>query len=124
MGGNASACANPRQGQFGSDEESGGAPDKSGYRRARAGKRGVSRGGGSHHRQLKEEQFSGIAKIQLISVSPQHALSMQVPTPEESCESAIVMSKIRLVLSHYALSPKLFSSIPTSGAPMKLFVER
>lgn len=58
MGGNESAIADRKHGSDGG----------SGLRRP--GRRGGSRGGsGSHHRMLKEDQFSGIAVIQLTSVS-------------------------------------------------------
>jgi hypothetical protein len=68
MGGNESAIADRKHGSDGGS----GAPGK-GLRRP--GRRGGSRGGsgshgsGSHHRILKEDQFSGIAVIQLTSVS-------------------------------------------------------
>lgn len=72
MGGNASQCVNPQQGQTaGSDDD----PDKSGSRRLRVGKRSGVKGSGNFQRQLKEEQFSGIAKVQITSVSPHHVLS-------------------------------------------------
>jgi phosphatidylserine decarboxylase len=66
MGGNESAIADRKHGSDGGS----GAPGK-GLRRP--GRRGGSRGGsgshgsGSHHRILKEDQFSGIAVIQLTS---------------------------------------------------------
>ena len=71
MGAHASASSEARLGKIGSDEESGSA-DKSGFRRPRLGIRhaGSGHGSGSLQKQIKEEQFSGIAKIQLISVSP------------------------------------------------------
>ena len=74
MGAKPSACVDHRQ--TGSDEESEPTTTKlektSGSTRLR--KRGGSRHGGSHHRFLKEDQFCGIAKIQLTSVTPAYFL--------------------------------------------------
>lgn len=60
----------PSASRHGSEEESG-MPDKSGSSRLRLHRAGGSRGGGgSQHKFLKEDQFSGIAKLQLNSVGP------------------------------------------------------
>lgn len=86
MGSKASALRHHRHGSSSSDEESTGSSttskESTGTRLeskisgsiGKLRKRGGSRGGSSLHKYLKEEQFCGIAKIQLTSVEISHHL--------------------------------------------------
>lgn len=90
MGGKPSACVDHLHRERGSDDQSGSSTERSTSSRLRKRIGGLRGGGGSRHRFLKEEQFSGIAKIQLISVCCSSPFLAQFPNYFSS--SSLLMS--------------------------------